>query len=511
MKKVLVVIAVVCCLIFISCEATVSLSESYNFEPVFRQKQYLDLPPPWFPDMIYEEAIARRMSVRQFSDDKVSLENISTILWGVYGNFNGTRSIETFDGRHVIKVYVLLEDGAYEYLPINHTLALVRPGDHRKIGQYDTAAFKLGFVWDKSVCNNQSIAAAEIGMIGQNVYLMANALGLGTVTTALLTNQLYLLYLPLSEKPMIIMQIGYPLNPYYFTYEPFESGLPFPKNSSKSFVDAVFQKQRWPYLSGDLSKDIISQVLWAGYGTSFLIDNINGKRHRSVPSSIGKYPLEILFANSSGLYNYRPYNHSLNILSNGDVREKVASASFPWVSSADVFLIVLNTSKSNMSWAWYYEAGAIWHNMLLEAGIFGLSANVIVDFDHEMITNELQLKGYLPLIILQMGQQNGSDDESPELSITFPESGYLYFFGSKIGNSVKTVIIGILKAEIQVIDDSLLMVEYYINDKLFAEQYWGPTEVNIPRFFFKNCEFKVIALDYFGHSSEAIINFIKIF
>ncbi len=510
MKNFWIVLAVVCFLILISGEAAVSLNKSNNFEPVLRPKHYLELPPPWFPDMIYEEAIARRMSVREFSDQPVSLENLSSILWGVYGYFNGTKSIETLDNRHVIKVYVLLEDGAYEYITFNHSLALIRRGDYRKIGQYDTAAFKLGFVWDTTVCTNQSIAAAEMGMIGQNVYLMANALGLGTVTTAQETTQLYLLRLPLSEKPMIIMPVGYPLISYDFTYEPFESGLPFPNNSSISFVDAVFQKQRWAYLSGALSEIIMSQVLWAGYGTSFLVDNINNKHHRTVPSSHGTYPIEILFANASGLYQYLPLNHSLDVLGYVDVREKVADASFPWISLADIFLIALNTSRANMSWAWYYEVGAIWHNMLLEAATFGLSANVLVGFDHDMITNELQLTGTEPLVIVQIGQQNGFDDESPNITISIPESGFLYFFGSKMIAFPKTVIIGKLQANVLVSDDSLLVVEYYINDKLFAERYWVPYEVFIPRFFLKNCKFKVKASDYFGYSSEAIIHFIKI-
>ena len=511
MKKFLVVLAVVCCLILISSGAAVSFYESNNYEPVLKPKQYLQLPPPWFPDMIYEEALARRMSVRDFSEKPVSLENISSILWGVFSYFNSTQSIETFDGRHVVKVYVLLEDGSYEYKPINHSLALFRPGDYRKIGQYDTAAFKLGFVWDTSVCKNQSIAAAEIGMMGQNVYLMANALGLGTVTTASQTNQLYLLRLPLSEKPMIIMQIGYPKVPYDFTYEPFESGLTFPNNSSLSFIDAIIQMRRWAYLTGALSENILSQVLWAGYGTSYLVDNINSKRHRSVPSSVGRYPLEILFANSSGLYHYQPINHSLDVLGYSDVREEVAEASFPWVLSADVFFIVLNTSKANNSWAWFYEAGAIWHNMLLEAATFGLSANVLVDFDHKMISNLLQIEDYEPLVIVQIGQLNGIDDEKPKVNISVPETGFLYFFGSKIRPFPETVIIGKLKAEFVVDDDSLLMLQYYINDKFIAEQYWRPTEIIIPHFFLKNCKFKVKATDYFGNSAEAMINFIKIF
>ncbi|MDH7506946.1 MAG: nitroreductase family protein [Candidatus Thermoplasmatota archaeon] len=513
MKNKWVFMALVFCLFFLSCNGIPSASEKHYVKTVFSSKQYIELPPPSFPNIYFEESLARRMSVREFSDKPVSLENLSTLLWGVYGFYNGTKSIETFNGCNVIKVYVLLDDGVYRYNSFNHSLILFRNGDYRKIGQYDTAALKLGFVWDTSVCKNKNVAAAEMGMIGQNIYLIANALGLGTVTTAQQTNQLYLLGLPLSEKPIIIMQIGYPKTDYDFVYEPFESGLPFPNISSVSYFDAVVSKQRWAYLTSALPENVLSQVLWAGYGTSFFIDKTNNKRHRTVPSSHGTYPLEILFANASGLYKYKPLNHSLEKLCYDDVRDKIANASFSWVSSADVFIILLNKSKTNTSWAWYYEAGAIWHNMLLEAATFNLSSNVLFGFYHEMITSELQLTDYEPLVLIQIGEKNGFDSQPPEVTIVDPEKGYLYLFGFKTliyPDIPNAVVIGKLQANVLINDDSILMVEFYINSRLIGQIYWEPYKIVIPRFLFKNCEFKVFATDYFGNTFEAVTNFIKI-
>ena len=43
------------------------------------------LPPPKSVDMILEESIFRRSSVRDFSDEMVSDEDLSTILWAAYG------------------------------------------------------------------------------------------------------------------------------------------------------------------------------------------------------------------------------------------------------------------------------------------------------------------------------------------------------------------------------------------------------------------------------------------
>ena len=260
---------------------------------------FISLPPPYLPSMILEEAIARRMSIREFKDKDITMENISSILWSAYGYVNGNRSLESIDGRNVIKIYVLMASGVYVYVPSNHSLKQIRRFDFRWIGLYDTASIKLGLVLDRSMCKNESIAAAEIGMIGQNVYLMVNSLGLGTVTTAQKTNQLYFIGLPLDEKPLIIMPIGYPTTDYDFSYDPYESELPFPQNSTVSFVDAISYKSRWAFLSGNLSLTAISQILWSAYGTSYLFDNVGQKRHRSVPSSHATYPLEILFANGA--------------------------------------------------------------------------------------------------------------------------------------------------------------------------------------------------------------------
>lgn len=461
----------------------------------------IHLPPPNLPSQILEEVIAKRASIREFENREISLENLSAILWAI-------NEIKSLDERNAVKIYVLMKEGVYLYLPENHSLKLYRKGDFRWIGQYDTAAIKLGFVWDKNLCKNENIAASQVGMMGQNVYLMANSLGLGTVTTATKANELYLIGLPLHEKPLVIMPIGYPLQKYNFSYSPYETWLPFPEKGEKRFVDALKEKKRYAYLYGSLNKKELSQILWAGYGYSYYFDNFEGWRHRSVPSSHATYPLEIFYANSSAFYKYLPDNHSLKIIMKGDIRNEIANFIYSWILHSDIFVISLNKSKASSSWAWYYEAGAVWHNILLESCSFNLSANVVCNFNSKELQEVLQID-CIPLFVVQVGKEKGKDEENPYVKIIHPEEGFLYLFGKKIMPWKNTVIIGFIKSEIKVEDDSLLIVEYRVNRKLIGEDYKEPFKVLLPTSF-KKCVFEAVAHDYFGNEAKDEIEYVKI-
>ncbi|MFO8133746.1 MAG: nitroreductase family protein [Thermoplasmatota archaeon] len=156
------------------------------------------LPPPGDIDMPLEQAICRRMSVRAFTDEPVSEQELSTVLWHAYGATGTGRAIHPVAATYGLQVYVLREDGAYRYDPGSHSLKLHRRGDYRRLGQYDTAPVKLGIVWDRQRCTSQNVAGANVGQVGQNVYFAANALGLGTVTTASQVGQLRLIGLPIK-------------------------------------------------------------------------------------------------------------------------------------------------------------------------------------------------------------------------------------------------------------------------------------------------------------------------
>jgi len=262
------------------------------------------LPTPISVDMILEESICRRMSVRSFTGESVTDEELSTILWAAYGvTENGNRSIFNPDGTYSTIIYVIRSEATYKYVPENHSLSLFKSGNYLHLGQY-TSPIKFGFVWDMDVESDELRGMADIGMICQNIYFDANALDLGTVTTGMYVEELYELGIPSNEKPEIIMPLGHPSSPYDFTYDPLPvSNLPQVVDNDLSLEDAINNRlivDSWDDVPLSLLEQ--SQLIWSSYGYSYLIDNVNNppKRHRTLPSAIGIYPFKIFAANHSG-------------------------------------------------------------------------------------------------------------------------------------------------------------------------------------------------------------------
>jgi nitroreductase len=344
------------------------------------------LPPPISVDMLLEESICRRMSIRGYTGEQVTDEELSTVLWAAYGyNVDGNRSIFNPDDMYSTVIYVIRSDAAYKYVPETHSLALFKTGNYLYIGQYDQAPVKIGLVWDKSITSDELFGMSEIGMIGQNIYLDANALDLGTVTTGYGVEELNDLGLPPNEKPEIIMPLGHPSTPYDFTYSPLpNSNLPPVVNNTFSLEDSINNRLIsviWDDIP--LSDVEESQLIWSSYGYSYLLDDTND-RHRTVPSAVGIYPFKIYAANQNGVYQYTPGTHSITTIIEGDKREEINDTLGPdniWAATAPWIIIPFydtGLSPQYLVW-WYYEIGAITHNIILEATSLNLSSSIITD------------------------------------------------------------------------------------------------------------------------------------
>jgi nitroreductase len=394
----------------------------------------ITLPPPDFTDKNLELSICRRMSVRAFDGSDVTDQELSNILWAAYGyTSNGKRTIYDIDGRYSTIIYVLRKDGTYKYNSEGHSLSLFRNGDYSNIGLYDTASIKIGLVWDTRITDDENLAWAEIGMIGQNIYFEANALNLGTVTTAQEVDQLNLLLLPIYEKPAIIMPLGRPSDDYDFTYDPIPySNLPIVTNNSFSLEDAInLRNEITIWHDEPLNNLEQSQIIWASYGYSYLIDNLNNKRHRTVPSSHGRYPLHVFAVNHSGVYQYMPSSHSIVEIAQGDRRLEISETvesngvmiqSAPWII---ISFFDADHGNPNYLIAWYYEAGAIAHNIFLECTALDLYANALHNIDDDALRSAIDLStqtNLIPLIIMPTGKITSSNP--PEIpKITGPAGG----------------------------------------------------------------------------------------
>jgi nitroreductase len=411
------------------------LDEKSEVEKGVLVLQNCTLPPPLTVDMPLEEAISRRMSIREFTEEPVTDEDLSTVLWAAYGYTNAKRAVHGIEGVYAAEIYVLTEDAVYKYDPLNHSLSLYKIGDYRWIGQYE-APIQLGITWNKSKSGNENYTGAEIGEIGQNIQFMANALDLGTVVTVGMP--LSHIGLPPNEVAKIIMPLGHPEHPYKFVYRPmWISLLPRIETSDMNLTTAIKERNEANSWKGELTRKEISQLLWSSYGFSYYLDKSGQEknsivRHRTVPSAHGYYPLRIYVVTKSGIYRYIPglyryYMWNLPVVNFlmkircGDKRDDIANASSqPPIASAPFILIsVLDIKKTKgmigkwddlsgeeFRWLWYYEAGASAYNVLLEATAWNLSANFVPPTDITAIRSILRLSdNYIPLFIVPVGKE----------------------------------------------------------------------------------------------------------
>ena len=400
---------------------------------------WITLPDPLPVDMLLEQTISRRMSFHNsYQATPVTDQELSTVLWAAYGvTTDGGRTIYSPNGTYSTMIYVIRSDATYIYVPANHSLFLWKTGNYLYLGQDTGAPIKFGLVWNESIAADEKAAMAEIGMIAQDVYFDANALDLGTLTTGLSVSDLYELDLPSNEKPEIIMHLGHPPTPYDFTYNPLpQSNLPSVVNNTLTLAEAINTRQIvYAWNTTELTLLEQSQILWASYGTSYLYDNINHKRHRTLPSAVNMYPFKIYAANQTGVYQYLPTSHQISLIVSGDKRELIQNAVDPGnisVSSSPWIIIPFwdkNVgSQSYLAW-WWYESGAIVHNVLLEATALNLGGNVLsVITDQNGLRTALGLSAQTNLVALHVamvGHTNGSTQNNPPLTptLTGPSSG----------------------------------------------------------------------------------------
>ncbi|MFQ5826300.1 MAG: SagB/ThcOx family dehydrogenase [Dehalococcoidia bacterium] len=196
------------------------------------------LPPPKLKgDLSAEEAILRRRSVRRYRSEPLTLPQLSQVLWAAQGltdKRRGLRAVPSAGATYPLEVFVLagkngvagLKEGVYHYDAEEHTLNLNREGDRR--GELASASLNQGFIReapvDIVVCAVYERASwrygrraeryvhMEVGHVGQNIHLQAEALGLATVMVGAFHDQTVGKVLGAKEevKPLYIMPLGKP-------------------------------------------------------------------------------------------------------------------------------------------------------------------------------------------------------------------------------------------------------------------------------------------------------------
>jgi SagB-type dehydrogenase family enzyme len=168
------------------------------------------------------EAIGRRRSRRQYTEDPLTLEELSFLLWATQGTDPRAteemrawlpslraldaakatavlRTVPSAGARNPFETYLLinrvdeLEPGLYRYLPLEHRLLFLRPEAELAGRVRDTFSewvlrCAVLFVWTvvpyrtewRYTMVSYKLIAQESGHICQNLYLASEAIGAGT-------------------------------------------------------------------------------------------------------------------------------------------------------------------------------------------------------------------------------------------------------------------------------------------------------------------------------------------
>lgn len=180
-----------------------------------------------------EEAIAKRRSERSFNADlPLAKEQLFQILWAAQGiTGDEKRSAPSAGATYPLEIYAVvgkvegLEAGVYRYIPKNHSIELHLSGDRRK--ELAVASLNQKFIADAPLVivitaeyerttkrygeRGIQYVHIEVGHVGQNIYLQAESLGLGTVAVGAFYDDevTRVLNLPENHAPLYVMPIGY--------------------------------------------------------------------------------------------------------------------------------------------------------------------------------------------------------------------------------------------------------------------------------------------------------------
>jgi SagB-type dehydrogenase family enzyme len=199
--------------------------------------EIISLPLPSLKGNVsVEEALQSRRTIRQFAHRPLSLQQVAQLLWATYGvteSRRGLRATPSAGALYPLDVYLVagerqvgdLAGGVYHYLPDKHGLNLVKTGELRPAvarvslhqGWMAEAPIMVVITGEYARCTRKygqrgiMYTHMESGHAAQNLFLQAEAQGLGVGIVGAFENRLVIqvLDLPANHDPLLIMPVGY--------------------------------------------------------------------------------------------------------------------------------------------------------------------------------------------------------------------------------------------------------------------------------------------------------------
>ena len=186
--------------------------------------QTIDLPiPKKTGGMPLMEALAKRVSIREYDTKEISMQQLSNLLWASFGvnRADGRRTAPSASNKQEIDIYVLLKKGAYVYDAQNNKLNQIITEDLRSQATdkgFADAPIQLIFIADLAKRGENSeegklrTANIDCGYISQNTNLFCTSEGLvtrprGSVNRDILISKLNL---RTDQKILLAHSVGFP-------------------------------------------------------------------------------------------------------------------------------------------------------------------------------------------------------------------------------------------------------------------------------------------------------------
>lgn len=196
-------------------------------------QETIKLPTPSHDgEVSLETALMERRSVRDYTDEPLTLAEISQLLWAAQGitHPSGYRTAPSAGALYPLEIYLVsgnvtdLPSGVYRFTPQGHELVKISEGDRRselcqaalnqKSVEQAAAVIVIAAVYERTTVKYSDrgirYVHMEVGSAAQNVYLQAVSLDLGTVFIGAFYDEdvKTVVGLPDDQQPLGIMPLG---------------------------------------------------------------------------------------------------------------------------------------------------------------------------------------------------------------------------------------------------------------------------------------------------------------
>ena len=195
--------------------------------------EHIKLPNPrTMGEQSVEMLFKQRRSVRSYQKSPLNLAEVGQLLWSAQGisDAQGLRTAPSAGALYPLKLFVVVGDvnelspGIYQYNPKDHSLLKTANGDLRK--SLKKAALDQTCVGDAAIIfvftaiyqrttwkygkRGVRYVHMEVGHAGQNLFLQAEGLGLGTVVVGAFDDDEVreVLNLDTDVQPLSLMPVG---------------------------------------------------------------------------------------------------------------------------------------------------------------------------------------------------------------------------------------------------------------------------------------------------------------